>query len=660
MRWLQVLRSLFSVTADDLPLARSQLAALSGQTLIMYGILVINTVTLAVTHMGVAPVLLTVVAPAVLCGGCVLRVIAWRRAGPPSQVSAEEAVRRLRAKVRITALGALAFLSWTFSLYPYADVYLRAHIAFSLGVTAITCLFCLTHLRAAVLLLTILSDAGFVTFFCLTGHAGFVAIAINFLLVSGAMLFVLLRNYADFAALITSQQELLARQVETQRLSDENFRLANLDSLTGLPNRRSFLADLGSVLQAAERDGKAFAAALIDIDGFQSINEAHGHLAGDRLLAEVGQRLAGIAGPNVLVARLGGDEFGAILAGDPSESDIRDFGQQIRNLLRGRYLLPDIEAEVTGSSGLATYPKNGRSVRQLFERADYALRHAKQARRGEAVIFSQEHETMIREAARLTQALRHADFEREMFVVFQPLVDATSGRTLGFEALARWDSPHLGTVSPGVFIPLAERVGLIGQLTETLLVKTLQAAASWDAPLRVSFNLSAHDLTSPATAEAVRRIIAESGVAPQRIDLEITETAMLRDFGQAIAALTSLRALGACISLDDFGTGFSSLSHVQRLKPDKIKIDRSFVTEVETSRTSRDIVRTIVDLCRNLDFGCVVEGVETDTQKRALAGLGCRIMQGYLFGRPVVAEEAARHVAAQEHAAALRNIAVAL
>ena len=204
-------------------------------------------------------------------------------------------------------------------------------------------------------------------------------------------------------------------------------------------------------------------------------------------------------------------------------------------------------------------------------------------------------------------------------------------------------------VSPDVFIPVAERAGLIGKLTETLLSKALEAASAWPNAVRIAFNLSAQDVTAPGILTTVRRIVARSGVAPSRIDLEITETAILRDFAVAADTLGAFRSEGFCISLDDFGTGYSSLSHVHRLKPQKIKIDRSFVAGVRDDQTSRGIVRTIVDLCRNLNMDCVVEGVETEAQMLILRSLGCRTMQGYLFGKPMSAAEAALFL---EHAKA--------
>lgn len=507
-----------------------------------------------------------------------------------------------------------------------------------MAITVISCIFCMMHMRSAALLLTVIVIVPFVIFFCLTENPVFVAIALNVLLVSGGMIFILLRNYADFSALIRSQGELVLRQVETERLSDENLSLANLDSLTGLPNRRQFLSILDQVLAEAEYGHTRFAIALFDLDGFKAVNDVYGHPQGDQLLKEVGDRLRRIASPSVTLARIGGDEFGAILAGDPNDDEILEFGNRLCVLLQGPYLGPNIMAEVA-------YPDGAATAQQLFERADYALYTAKQQRCGRAIIFSHDHETRIRETSRIEQALRHSNLGSEMWVAFQPIRNIESLRTIGYEALARWRSPTLGVINPDVFIPIAEHAHQIGRLTEILLTKALKTAASWPEPFCISFNLSALDLVSRETTESVRQIVLASGVLPERIEFEVTETAVMRDFDMASEAIARLRQLGMRIALDDFGTGFSSLSHVHRLKPDKIKIDRSFVRDIEVNAASRDIIRTIIDMSRNLGLACVVEGVETEAQLSILRSLGCHLIQGYLFGRPMNEAAVNQHIA---------------
>ena len=459
------------------------------------------------------------------------------------------------------------------------------------------------------------------------------------LLVTAGMVLATLRNHETFNALIVSKRELTKRQQETQHLSDENLRLANLDTLTSLPNRRRFFAELDDVLVRSARNGTRFAVALLDLDRFKGVNDVHGHAAGDRLLTQIGLRLKRLTGGHLFIARLGGDEFGAILSDCQLDADIADFTAGVWRALEGPCVVGDRLASIACSIGVAIYPEAGSTGEELFERADYALYHGKQTNKGGVVIFSDEHETNIRQAARLEQAFRLADYETEMRVMFQPIIDVMAGRVIAFEALARWQSPELGAVGPDIFVPVAERTQLIDELTAVLLKKALDTARNWPSQISLCFNLSAQNLGSPETMATVRRIVKASGVPAARIEFEVTETALLQDFDQAAAAINRLHELGVRIALDDFGTGFSSLGYVHRLHLDKIKVDKSFVSDVVNGRTAPAIIKTIVALCRNLQLDCVVEGVETEAQLRAVVMLGCTHVQGYFMSRPV--EEAA-------------------
>lgn len=615
-------------------LARAQLAAFSRQIPVLYAILTTTAAMLGITHYRNSPPLLSVVVPTLLSAACVARGVVWARRAQQS-LSVEQAMTRLRASRRLVVLLGLGFTGWALSLAQYGDAYARFHVVFYMAITMMSCIACLTHVRSAAFTLTAIVILPFAIYLCLAGSLVFAAIGINLVLVTCGMIFILLRNSADFASLVRSQDELLAREQEAKRLGEENLHLANIDTLTGLPNRRSFMAGLARTHAACLQSGTRFAVALVDLDGFKPVNDVHGHLVGDALLAEVGERLRAVGGDVATFARLGGDEFGAILSGDPSDAAIAAFGDRICAALRRRFLDPGLGLELSGSAGLVAFPTGGTTATLLFERADYALYHAKQRCGGEAVLFSHEHERTIRRERQVEQALRHTDLADELSLAFQPIHDAATGRTIGFEALARWHSAGLGSIGPDVFIPIAERCRLIGRVTRILLARALESARDWPEELCVSFNLSAQDLTTPETMAAVRRIVLASGIAPGRIHFEITETAAMQDFAQASETLSMLRQIGARISLDDFGTGFSSLSHVHRLRPDRIKIDRCFVADLEAGAGSRDIVVSIVQLCAALGIDCIVEGVETAAQRSILSGLGCRLMQGYLFGRPM-------------------------
>jgi diguanylate cyclase (GGDEF)-like protein len=646
MGYLYAIRSLFMIPAGNPELTRSQLEAFSKHFPLLYFILVASTLGLAATHFETAPAPLTILAPAILCAAFLIRVTTRRRARD-EVVTNEEAVRRLRSTIQNAALIGFAFTAWALSLYPYGNAYAQAHVAFCIAITVIGCIFCLMHLRAAALAVALIVVVPSAVFFALSGQPVFVAMSITMVLTAVAMTIMLFSYYKDFATLIESRKELIARQAETQRLSDENFRLANLDSLTNLPNRRRFVAELHARLHQTARNG-SFAVGMIDLDGFKQVNDVFGHAVGDRVLVEVCRRLRQTSSPAVSLGRLGGDEFGLIVD-HKFDAEIPELGRQLCEALRAPYVMPGMTATIAGSIGFAIYPAAGRSVAQLFERADYALHHAKHHRRGCAVVFSAEHETQMRESNGVEQALRHADLERELSLAFHPIVDVEARRTVAFEALARWNSPTLGRVAPSVFIKVAERSDLMNQLTEVLLRKALATAEAWPPEMRVSFNLSMRDITSPESILRTTAVVGSSAIHPGRIDLEVTETAVLAEFEQARTALLALKALGVNLSLDDFGTGYSSLSYVHRLPFDKIKIDRSFVTEIATDTVCRSIVRTVVDLCRNLGHHCVVEGVETAEQLQILQELGCTTMQGHYFGRPMTAADVLIHLAKERH-----------
>ncbi|MGV7217856.1 putative bifunctional diguanylate cyclase/phosphodiesterase [Bradyrhizobium sp. UFLA05-112] len=629
---------LFRVPADNPDLTRAQFDAFSKQIPLLYFILITNTLAVAYTYVPLAPVWLTMVVPAVLTVFAALRTFWWLRQRHLVRSDAD-ILSNLRATNWLTVPIAVGFTAWSFALYPYGDPFAKSHVAFYMAVTVIGCIFSLMHLRSAALIVTLLVDIPYVIFYFATGEPTLMAIAVNDLLVSGALITVLFIYYRDFADLVASRKSLLAQQAATQALSDENFRLANLDSLTELPNRRRFFAELASAFGDAERRQIRLAVGIIDLDGFKPINDNYGHTVGDRVLIEAGRRIREVCeafGPHrVEFARLGGDEFGLVVSGDPSDEDLAEIGERIGDRVKLPYQLDTSHTGLSCSIGFALYPRSATDAEALYECADYALYHAKRHARGHTVIFSSELEAEIRSRGVIENLLRMADFDAEMELVFQPIVDAMSERTAGFEVLARWHSPRLGLVSPADFIPAAERIGLIRSLTQALLVRALAAAKTWPDDISLSFNLSAHDICSSDGILPLIAVIEKSGVLPQRIDFEITETAVTFDFVRAQQSIATLKAMGCGISLDDFGTGYSSLSHVHRLPLDKIKIDRSFAADVNDNPVSHKIIKSLTGLCADMEIACVVEGVETRAQLESLRRLGCDYIQGYYFAKPM-------------------------
>ncbi|WP_275786185.1 putative bifunctional diguanylate cyclase/phosphodiesterase [Pararhizobium gei] len=627
------LKAFFAVDESNPALIQAQHAAFSQQIPLLYFMLLTNTVALSLTHLNSAPRYLTVYIPAMLGIACIIRVSMWWRTRL-RVISDRMAAARLRSTIRLAGILGCSFTAWALALFPYSEGLARVHVAFYMAVTVIGCIFCLMHLRSAALLVTAIVLTPFTLFFALTGEPVFQAIAINMVLVAASMIYILLTHYRDFVDLIESQKALTAKQEETQKLSDENRRLANIDSLTGLANRRRFQDEFHVRIEAAAQHHERLAIGIIDLDGFKPVNDAFGHAVGDAVLIEAGSRLKTFENEGVFAARLGGDEFGLIVkTGD--NIALTELGQRICHMLHVPCHVRGISAKVAGSLGFAVFPDAGTQASVLFERADFALYHAKEHHRGQVVVFSEHHESEITRLSRIQQELQNAEFERELKVVFQPFVDMDTSRVIGFEALARWHSPALGAVRPDIFIPVAERCGIIAAMTPVLFEKALQTAVQWPADTRLSFNLSTKDIMSEKTVSALIDILSTSGFDPSALDFEVTETSVMSNFSLALENLDRLTATGAGIALDDFGVGQSSLGYVHRLPLRKVKIDRSFVVDICTNIFSQSIVRTIVDLSRNIGCTCIVEGMETAEQALLLRSLGCRVMQGYYFGRPM-------------------------
>ncbi|MQB41333.1 EAL domain-containing protein [Rhizobium sp. ICMP 5592] len=603
----------------------------------MYFILLSSTWALAITHMKFAPTLLTVGVPTLFTFGCMLRVVFWLRTRniDPSPELAHTVLLRTN---RLAGAIAVAFTLWSFALVPYGDAYTRSHVAFYMAITVISCIFCLMYVRSAAFIVTVIVNGAFIAFFVATAQPTFVAIAINVLLVCAGMMSILLTNYRNFESMVVSKQR-------AEALSNENFRLANLDSLTGLANRRAFFVELEAELERARANGTRLALGVMDLDGFKPVNDLYGHSVGDRLLVEVANRLSGTLTASTAF-RLGGDEFAIIAPFPPENAQLVINANAISERLRHPYHMPEGTIHISASMGIAVFPDLALDREQLFDRADYALYYAKKRLRGSAVLFDSHHEDQINSDARIESVLKQADLANELSVVFQPIVDIRDQATIGFEALARWNSPTLGKVSPACFIPIAERAGIVGSLTRPLFKKALAAASLWDTSLRLSFNLSAHDLNSGNGVLALIGIIESSGFDPQRLDLEITETAFTHDFEQVTQSVEALRRLGCGISLDDFGTGYSSLTRLHALPLTKFKIDRSFVKDLHQRPASYKIVKSLLTLSVDMGLDCVIEGVETEEELAALKTLGGTSVQGYLFAPPLP-ENKAREFAAQ-------------
>lgn len=440
----------------------------------------------------------------------------------------------------------------------------------------------------------------------------------------------------------------ISEDVTATRLAEaEVLRLAHYDGLTGLLNRASFT----DRLHGLARKGEPFAMLSIDLDRFKAVNDQFGHLAGDAVLTEVGDRLRSAVPSNGWVARVGGDEFIAVLTGTQLRERAGEAASAILAALAQPFTAGQAIVHSGASIGIVLLPEDGETTGKLRENVDLALYRAKQLGKGRACFFNAEMDAAVQDRRKLETELRFAIDNEEIQLAYQPIVAAKTGKITSAEALARWTHPDRGPIRPDVFISIAEECGLIDRLGEQLLNRACHDAQAWPDQVRVAVNLSPMQFLSGELIETVRNAIGSSGLRADRLQLEVTEGLVIRDVERTFQQLEALRALGIQVLIDDFGVGYSSLSYFQRFPFDKVKIDKSFVDEIATSRAAKAIIQAVVGLGSTLNMGVVAEGVETEEQMHLLVASGCTHLQGYLFSRPVTAHVLRSMLAGQQSSA---------
>ncbi|MDA8230721.1 MAG: EAL domain-containing protein [Magnetospirillum sp.] len=440
---------------------------------------------------------------------------------------------------------------------------------------------------------------------------------------------------------------------DISELHEKDLRIrhqAHHDALTGLPNRILLLDRLDQAIAASSRGEKKIALLFLDLDRFKVVNDSLGHDVGDDLLKEVAYRLSTRVSEADTVARLGGDEFVIVHTGWNGLGDVASLAEKILSLLETPFTVAERDLHVGGSIGIALHPADGASARDLLKNADTAMHAVKQADRNAYRFFDASMNKEAMERLTLENDLRRAIDRGELEVYYQPKFALADGRMVGAEALVRWHHPMNGMVSPGRFIPLAEDTGLVVPLGEWVLRQVCRQVAAWHAAGLdcgpVAVNVSARQLVQPDFASQVASILGEEGVEPDMIDLEITETAIMRDPDRAAAILASLSIFGTRVVLDDFGVGHSSLGYLKRLPISVLKMDRTFIRDVTDDSDAAALARGIIDLARQLGIEVVAEGVETEAQATFLKGNGCALVQGYLFAKPMPAGELERRLSA--------------
>jgi diguanylate cyclase (GGDEF)-like protein len=426
-----------------------------------------------------------------------------------------------------------------------------------------------------------------------------------------------------------------------RRQADENERLALHDHLTGLPNRSLFLDRLDHALRACGRTGSGVAVLLMDLDRFKEVNDTLGHHCGDLMLKELARRLSMVVRPADTVARLGGDEFALLLPSVTQPDAGVALAERIALALDDPFVIDGLPLEAEASIGIALYPDHGEDVETLLQRADVAMYMAKETRTHYAV-YDAEVDNYRPERLVLVAELRRAIENRELVLHYQPKATLADGEVRGVEALVRWQHPERGLVPPDVFIPVAEHTGLIRPLTFFVVEEALQQCARWREQgfeLTVAVNVAMRNILDEEFPNELERMLDRYRLHPSVLELELTETSVLADPPRAKEILQRLRDTGVSLAVDDFGTGYASLAYLSELPVDEIKIDRSFVMAMDREEQHARIVRSTIDLGRNLCLSVVAEGVESAEVWNRLAELGCDSAQGYFLARPLPPNE---------------------
>lgn len=434
------------------------------------------------------------------------------------------------------------------------------------------------------------------------------------------------------------------RDVSAQRLSEERIRfLAHHDPLTELPNRTLFNDRLSQAMALARRNGGRVALMLLDLDNFKDINDTLGHGVGDELLQTVADRLNDHRRDTDTVARLGGDEFAIVLPQFRSASDTLTYAKRIIEIVGEPMTIQGHEVQVGTSIGVALFPDDGQDIEHMVSHADMAMYQAKADGRNTFRLFAEQMNAEVKDRKQMLTDMREALDSNGFQLAFQPQVRIAEDAVVGSEALLRWHHTERGHVSPARFIPVAEQGGLIVDLGEWVIRAACEQIAAFDAvgmpPLKIAVNISSVQFRRGNLVDSTREILEQTGASPDRLEFEITESVVMTDVDKAIQTMQELDALGIRLSMDDFGTGYSSLSYLRQFPIQKIKIDKSFVQDIEIEENSMEIVNAIIGLSRSLNITVVAEGVETEGQLAKLREAGCELVQGFYFGRPMAAPD---------------------
>ncbi|MEA3009941.1 MAG: hypothetical protein QOJ91_1633 [Sphingomonadales bacterium] len=576
-----------------------------------------------------------------------LRVVHWLKVRNRT-LPAERILNELRKMLAFAVVFSVAFCTWSFTLMSTRPSTDHDFIILFASLAAIGCAYGVSRYPAAARTPLLLLGLPLSARLIFTSDPAHVAMGVGLCSIIVVLLWQLgvhdegFRELVESRTAITLERERAQRAERLAKAEKAKARLiADTDPLTGLANRRAFLRALGRRAAGIARSRKGFALAMVDLDGFKPINDTFGHAAGDRVLEGIGSRLARAAGEGALIARTGGDEFALLLPGVRSMTGADSAGAAICAALQEPFLVDGREFRVSGCSGLTLLLPGDCDVEEALIRADTALYRAKEGGRSAVAVFTSEMHEIHRRRVLVEQALRLPETLDRIGLVYQPITDLATGELKALEALARWHDDTLGRIPPDQFIPIAEQINVIEQISDKLLADAAAEASRWASSVRLSFNVSAVQLCTAGSAARLLGVIERGGLDPARLQVEVTETALLADFEVARENLRALRGAGARIVLDDFGAGHASISYLREMQFDGVKLDGALIGSVAESMRSRRLLKGVLDLCAALGLPSVAEHIETEDQLRLLRELGCREGQGFLLSPPLHADAAA-------------------
>ncbi len=640
---MHTISNVFAFDTEDPDLAQAQFRSCAKQIPLLYIILVSNAAAIMADFFRTDYLFQTLVVPAFVCALALTRAWWWWNQGDKPERPHAETARLIKRTCNLATIMTLMFSGWCIWIYPLGDAQSRGHLTFFLALTQVSSVFCLMSMRGAALRVAFASTLTFVLYFSWMDGGRMVIESIVLCFVGWGMIVVTHRYNLDFADLIASQRHLRLRQIETERLSEENRRVSLTDALSGLPNRRQLLARLDELENRTDLEPDSLAVIFIDLDGFKAINDDHGHHVGDALLSSLSRRLRAACPKNAMLARVGGDEFVVLIEAQSATAAALGVAEQINREVSRPVLADNHVVHVGASIGIAGNAEGLLSAHELLRRADTAMYHVKVGGKGEIAVYDFTFDQGRLRRLEIENEIGRGLARKEFDVFYQPVVEAKSGLIVGAEALIRWTRRVDGSLPPDQFIGIAEATGQIRPLGLFVLERACADFMALD-DLKLSVNLSPAQFNDGTFEKQVASILKTTGFPPQRLQFEITEGHLLANPDRANKAINAFKALGISIALDDFGTGFTSIHYLQTYGFSHIKIDKSLLVGLRSGSKASMLIAGTVFLANGLDMRIIAEGVETEEQAALLRAAGCHKLQGYLFGQAIpIAEFSAKY-----------------